>query len=312
MAFTLQNSINFAQPYIQYSPLTAGLGSEPAVSIGTMIRSIMTAPPLTWDWNRIIDTSISTTTNGQDYQLTATGFGFLEKATLTDAQGNTFEIKDVYNNMPLSLDATNPVSGGRPNAIAVMSRGSGTVNLRLMPAADQVYTLTLIYQSAPGQMGPFFITSCGNQSGGNTTYNGSFDPDSFPTGGTATITGFVTHTVNNGSFTIVSVTTSTLVLANAAGVAETISAYASNQAWSPIPDAFALIYNILFLGEALAVVDDSRAQVYRQRGIMALLSRAEGLTETQKNIFAQQWIARGVERAYALSMSQMGNAGRGV
>lgn len=312
MSFTLTTSVNFAKTFIEYSPLMAGLGGEPAVSIGSMIRTVMTAPPLVWDWNRVIDSSLSTTAGGQDYTLNVTGFGFLEKATLMDAQGNTYEIPDVYNNLPLSLDATNPASGGRPNAISVMTRASGAISFRLLPAADQVYTLTLIYQSAPAQMGPFFITSCGTESGGNTTYTGIFDVDSFPTNSIATITGFVAHTGNNGSFVVVSVNATTLVVANAAGVAETISAYVSNQSWSPIPDTFSNIYNWLFLGEAFAAVDDARAQIYRQRGIAALLSRAEGLTEMQKNIFAQQWLARGTERAGVQSMAQMGNAGRGV
>jgi hypothetical protein len=312
MSFTLQNSINFARTVIQYVPLTAGLGGDPAVSVGTFIRNTITSAPFVWDWNRAVDSSITTTANGQDYTLSTTNFGFLEKATLTDSQGNIYEIKDIFNNLPLSLDATALGSGARPTAISVLTRASGTVTFRLLPAADQVYTLTLIYQKASGEMGPFFITAAANASAGNTAYAGAFDPDSFLTGATANITGFVANVVNNGSFTVVSCSTSSLVLANAGGIAETISAYASNYTWSPIPDSFRNIYDMLFLGEAMAVADDARAQIYRQRGMAALLSKAEGLTETQKNIFMQQWLARGVERTGVASMAQMGNQARGV
>jgi hypothetical protein len=86
----------------------------------------------------------------------------------------------------------------------------------------------------------------------------------------------------------------------------------SNFSWDPIPDQYSDIYNNLFLSEALAMVDDPRAQTYRQRGVAAFLSKASGLTEMQKNAFAQQWIARDIQRQSATGMVQLGHTGRGV
>jgi hypothetical protein len=82
--------------------------------------------------------------------------------------------------------------------------------------------------------------------------------------------------------------------------------------WSPIPDSYSDIYNNLFLGESLAVVDDSRSQLYRQRGVAAFLAKAEGLTDTQKNIFAQQWMAQGREQNSVTLKLQQGIQGRGL
>jgi len=82
--------------------------------------------------------------------------------------------------------------------------------------------------------------------------------------------------------------------------------------WSPVPDAYSDIYNNLFLSEALSMVDDTRAQIYRQRGVAAFLSKAEGLTETQKNAFVQQWLARSIENSGAMMKLQQAVQGRGL
>jgi hypothetical protein len=71
-----------------------------------------------------------------------------------------------------------------------------------------------------------------------------------------------------------------------------------------IPDQYMDIYNNLFLGEAMAVVDDARSQLYRQRGVMALLSKAEGLTEMQKNDFLELYWSRNDVQRYQMRTQQ--------
>ncbi|SRR5216683_2280593 len=309
---TLQNSVNFAGPFIQFSPLTAGLGQEPAASVASMIRNSMLNPPMTWFFNRN-EATFSTVVGQQDYTLaTFSDLAFVEKVSLTDDQGNITEIKDVYNNSALAVSSFQQL----PSAMSVESSSiiANVLNykFRFLGIPDQIYTVTVTYQKLSPQFGPFFITSAGNAGGGNTTYTGSFDPYSFPVGATAVITGFKTNVVNNGSFAVVSSTTTSLVVANAAGVAETISAFVNNFSWAPIPDQYSDVYNNLFLSEMLALVDDARAQLYRQRGVAALMAKATGLSEMQKNIFAQQWLARGMERSAIAGMTNLGNTGRGI
>src|ERR1700676_5423861 len=288
MTLNLQNTINFAQTYIQYSPLTAGLGMEPAVSIASMIRNSLLNPPLTWFFNRK-STTFPTVIGQQDYtQSGVLDLAFVEKVSLLDDRGNVWELKDVYNNLDLSPSSFQQ----RPNAMSVQS--SDSVNgcvFRFLGVPDAVYTVTIDYQKLAPQFGPFFISSVANAAAGNTTYTGTFDPLSFPVGAIATVTGFSCST-NNGSFAVVSATATTLVLVNASGVAETKTAYVSNFSWAPIPDQYSDVYNNLFIAEAMALVDDARAQQYRQRGVAALLAKATGLTEMQRNAFAQQWLAR--------------------
>ncbi len=70
--YTLQQTINWAKPYIQYQPLTAGTGSEPAISIATMIRNSILAAPMTWPWNRA-EVTQAITSGTQDYTMAGPG-----------------------------------------------------------------------------------------------------------------------------------------------------------------------------------------------------------------------------------------------
>lgn len=308
--YTLQNSVDFAKPFIEYVPLVAGIGSEPAISIGTMVRNTILGAPFVWGWNRNENSATSTVSGTQDYTLNITDFGYLEKVSLTDAAGNVWEVKDVYNTCSLGPGSAT-LKLVRPSSVAVKSVIYGTsVTIRFMGVPDAVYVITVTYQSLPINFAQFSVSVAANASAGNTVYTGVFTPASFPTGSLASISGFVTHVVNNGTFVVVSCTGSTLTLANPAGVAETVTASAINQSWAPIPDHFMSIFNNLFLGEAFQAFDDARGQIYRQRGVLQLLAKAEGLDSMTKNIFLTQFLNRDSQITTAAMRSQQGNAAR--
>jgi hypothetical protein len=68
---------------------------------------------------------------------------------------------------------------------------------------------------------------------------------------------------------------------------------ATTQDWltqAGIPYSFIDVFNNLFLSEMLQFANDERAVQYRQRGMAALLSKASGLSEMQKNIILGQWM----------------------
>ena len=311
--YNLQQSINWALPYVEYSPLSAGTNGESAVSTATLIRNSLLGPPLGWAWNRKEDSSTSTVAGTQDYTINLTDFGFLEKCSVTDDSGNTFELKDVYNNLPLSQTTTSTSSRSRPLAVAVLISTPGTsVKIRFMQVPDAIYTINLTYQIAAVPFTANPVSAAGNASAGNTSYTGTFVSSLFIAGQAAMIAGFATNAVNNGTFTIVSCNSTTLVVANPNGVAETIAAYAVNASWYPIPDYYSDIYNWLFLSESLAVTDDARSQVYRQRGVAAFLAKSEGLTEMQKSAFIQQWLNYQREGQSVTLKLQQATQGRGV
>lgn len=315
--YTLLNSVYFAQPFVMYAPLTAGYGLEPSTSICSMIRNSLLSAPMTWYFNRN-EITFSTAIGQQDYpqSISANGndFSFIEKVTLTDDQGNVFELKDSMNNSALAVSAFMQ----RPSACAAQqvyyTAGTQYVKFRFLGVPDQVYTVTVTYQKLQPQFGPFSITSAANALGGNTAYTGTFDPYSLPTGAPVVITGFpVATAVNNGTFTVVTCTATTLTVNNPAGVATSTGfPFAINISWNPIPDSFSDIYNNLYLSEVLALGDDTRAQLYRQRGVAAFLAKSTGLSEMQRNVFMQQWLARGVQTQSSAQIIQQGNQGRTV
>lgn len=309
MSLTLFQTQNLANTLIQYAPLNAGLGQEPMVSIGSMIRSTILSAPFVWAFNRKEDTSTSTTTANQDYTIALDDFGFLEKVSLTDSDGKIWEVKEIQNIAPLAKNA----DPSRPANIAVLTQIPGTsVTFRFSSKPDAVYTINIVYQKAATIMGPFITTQVGAASGSTAVYHGTFNPLSFPAGSTAQITGYQ-HASNNGSFLVVSCTATDLVVQNSAAISEgPVVAFASNFDWAPIPDTYSFIYNSLFIGEAFALVDDARAQLYRARGVASLLAKAEGLNETQKNAFMQMWLARTVEDVAISLRTQQGIQARGA
>lgn len=307
--WTLTQSINFAQPFIEYSPLTAGTGFEPAVSIATMVRNLMMNAPFSWGWNRKEDRSLSTVVNTQDYTVALTDFGWLERATLIPpANGKIYEIPDIYNTAVLGVSN----SPQRPNGVSVQGVTYGTnVKLRFIGVPDVIYTVVLDYQALPIPFQSFTLTAAANAVAGNTSYTGVFTASSFVAGQMALIGGFATS-ANNGEFVIVSCNATTLVVANAAGTAETHAGYAINESWAPIPDSFIDVFNTLFLGEAFQAVDDARGAQYRQRGAISLLSKAEGLTSVQKSDFLAWYLSRDSQSLTAQLRTQQGNQARGV
>jgi hypothetical protein len=225
MAYSLQQSINWAQTYIEFSPLSAGTNNEPAISVASMVRNTILNAPMCWPWNRaeFSLTGVNALQLGvQDYTFPVTNFAYLEKISLLEPAPGTYgyELTDIYNINTLGVASTNATA--QPKAAAVKFYVPGTsVSIRFLSNPDQAYTGTLTYQML------------------------------------------------------------------------SVPFAALTDTWAPIPDSFSDVFNNLFLAEAMEIVDDARGAQYRQRGIAALLSKAEGLSDMQVNAFLSQYIMRG-------------------
>jgi hypothetical protein len=62
-----------------------------------------------------------------------------------------------------------------------------------------------------------------------------------------------------------------------------------NQTWDPIPDYMQYVYNWGFLALIWDFADDPRSQMANQKFTSALLGRAEGLSEDDRNQFLNNW-----------------------
>lgn len=82
-----------------------------------------------------------------------------------------------------------------------------------------------------------------------------------------------------------------------------------NQTWAPIPDYMRNVYNWGFLSLTWAFADDPRFQIANSKFIAAILSRAQGISDLDRNIFLNNWDGvTAQERAAA----QQGTQARGV
>ena len=314
--YTLSQSISWSQPYIEYVPLNAGTAWEPALSVATMVRNSILNPPFTWPFNRNEYTSLSLVQGTQDYTASITDFAYLEKVSLLNADGFGYELDDVYNTNILGVPSlTN--GQGQPKSCAVRYYVPSTsVSLRFLSVPEQAYTTILTYQKLPLPFTYFNLESVSVIStvvyytyqstqvvGANDELAGQY----------ILVSGFI-NAGNNGTFLCVSSTANYMILTNPNAIDETkTTAYAINESWYPIPDSYMEIYNNLFLAEMMATADDAREQLYRQRGVAALLSKAQGLTQLQVNAFLAQWSARGSMQELAKQIAtQMGAQSRGI
>lgn len=244
MSTTVQNLIDYAQTFIQYSPLSVGTGNQPALGIANELQMTITNPPFTWPWNRGESTALTMTAGTGDYTVSITDFGYLERITLKDPDTNeTYEIRDIYNNLSRGVASAVTTKRARPNACAVHTVTYGTsVKLRFMGIPDKAYTTNITYQK--------LVTP----------------------------------------LTTLTSTTGTLV----------------------IPDQMIDVFQNLFTGEAMLNVDDTKGVQFIQRGLAALISKAEGLTELQINAFLEQYWARLGQQSYRGAMVQQAGQARGA
>lgn len=138
---TLQNAINFSQAFCQLRPLVGvgGVTNEPALTIGNLVKQFILGAPFAWRWNRA-SVSFTTVAGTQDYSQAVADLGWLEKASVKDANGNEFEID-------LKLVLSKSSEQAQPQHIAAqLDDNANNITFRLSPVPDAVYTVTLSYQ----------------------------------------------------------------------------------------------------------------------------------------------------------------------
>lgn len=140
---TLQNTINFALPYVQFRPLAIGTANEPAITIANTVLQMILGPPFCWAWNRSTSLGFQTVAGQQDYTQALTNFGFLESMTVNGFQVEIIKV----------ISATTPGLGlapglARPTHVAVAEESVSEIVFNFLPTPDAVYTIDAEYQFA--------------------------------------------------------------------------------------------------------------------------------------------------------------------
>lgn len=140
----LARTITVTQQYIRNAPLTFGGGNnEPAFTNADWVRQFLLTAPFAWPWNRK-NASFNCTVGIQDYVVSLSDYGWLEKAVNLDpTSGNQ------TTEMAIETVLGKETVANQPTRIApLLTDTEGNVTFRIMPPPDKPYTVELVYQMA--------------------------------------------------------------------------------------------------------------------------------------------------------------------
>jgi hypothetical protein len=282
---------------------------EPAFTSANIVLQTILGPPFAWYWNRVV-TGFVCVAGQQDYYVVnwQASTVYATGTFTVDNNGNSQQVTvggtsntsaPTWNNTPSGTTTDGSVTwnnlgrilGSTPNARAIPV--SQTYNLGFVENASvlditatpspkwfQISNMTDLARDS-SQARPRFISVQADDGNGNVTFRLTPAPNAaYPV--------MVTLQQKPQSFTSV------------------------NQTWAPIPDEYQRIYTWGFLALMWSFADDPRFQLANQKFVSQLLSTAEGLDETKKNIFLMGWqaiVGQPVENAARM---QQGGAARGM
>jgi hypothetical protein len=139
----LQDSINWAQPFLGYAPLAIGLNNEPAITAANTIMQTILSPPFQWRWNRKIATfNTIASPPTQDYSVAISNYGNFELGSVASPGSLTYPLE--YKSL---LDIA--VEQSRPSFISdQLDDDNGNITFRVQPVPDQIYNMTVAFQAA--------------------------------------------------------------------------------------------------------------------------------------------------------------------
>jgi len=147
MASTLniRSTIGWCGSFVNFMPLLSG-GQDPALTTANIVLETILGAPFVWPWNRNT-TSITLvpaageTPATQDYAEVVETFGFLEGASLTDPDANTYPV-EIRRFLTKSGETSRPL-----HVAAQYDDQQGTITFRTSTLPDLAYTLTLDWQA---------------------------------------------------------------------------------------------------------------------------------------------------------------------
>lgn len=297
----LIDTMEWAKKFIGNRSTAIGNFIEPAIGSADIIMQTMLSAPFRWRWNRCT-IGFVTTPGQQDYYV------FNWKASTNVQLG--WRVVDYYGNSQAVIVAgttgtflpnwSNTVGGNTTDGIgggAAVWENLGAIGVptstsynfgwietaSVQDLADKWWEIEqkICLSSDSSEARPKYISGQGDDGTGNVTFRVMPIPDEAYV---ATVT-----------------------------MQQTAPLFSSTQqTWYPIPDTYWNIYSWGFLAIMFLFADDPRFQLANQKFVTALLSRNQGLDQTEINIWLNNWqeitgqpIAKG-------TMLQQGGAARGV
>lgn len=138
---TLANSITWASQFLYSQPVALGAANEPAITIANIVKQAILGPPFCWRFNRT-NVDVSLVAAQQDYPVSLSDFGFLEKAWMR-YNGVLREFEEIVESLPAET-----IAGRADRAIAVQTdNNAGQITFRVTPLPDATSSnFGLLYQ----------------------------------------------------------------------------------------------------------------------------------------------------------------------
>lgn len=307
---TIQNTIDLTKPYLNWANLAIGTNNEPAFSAANLILQTIVGPPFVWPWNRS-SVNFQTVQGQQDYTMSITNFGFIEAVNLqmcgviTSVVANgTIAVFQCVNNF-----AGGSIDGGFPAKVGITGcTTSGLNGTQTMTAATPTsFTITTTVNVTEAESGALALAGkifpIENKWGAITGASEQARPQ------------FISTQLSNESgvsFTLrlLPVPDTTYQVTVIYQLSPTPFTALSNT-WG-IPDQLQYIYSYFFMFLMMDYFDDPRAARYRQLAVASLLSRADGLEASDRNLFLGNWLDLMREEQETTEKSSQGTQARGL
>jgi hypothetical protein len=299
----LFQTLEWAKRFVFRRPLALGNFNEPAITSANLILQTILGAPFAWRWNRAVLTFI-TNPGQQDYIFFNWTPSFLVTVgfVLVDSNGFSQQITTSGQTATI-MPAFNTNVGG------ITSDGTATWTNKGSAG------LSNFNQTA--QFG--WIENCSVRDTNPSTLIPEWKPIEskldLSLDSTQTRPRFIAAEFDNGINTV------TFRLMPAPDKAYPVSVTIQqkppvitglNGTWTPIPDEYSRLYNWGFLSLMYQYTDDARFQYANQKFIANLLSTSDGLTETERNIVLNNWMAVTGQPTVLANNIQDGFKGRGA
>jgi hypothetical protein len=302
-SITILNTAEWAKRLVFRRPLALGNFNEPAITSANIVLQTILGAPFSWRWNRAVITFI-TNPGQQDYIFfnwtasTQVTLGYV----LTDVNGFSQQVTNSG-----ETGVTQPTF----NAMVGATTSDGTATWTNVGSTGLSNFSTNISFA--------WIENASTRDTNPNTLAADWKPMEvkidISLDSSQTRPRFIAAEYDNG---INTVTFRLLPVPDKAyPVAVTIQQKppiitGMNSTWTPIPDEYSRLYNWGFLALMYQYVDDARFQFANQKFIANLLSTSEGLTDTEKNIVLNNWMAVTGQPVVLNNTIQDGFKGRGA
>lgn len=279
-SITLLDTCEWAKRFIFRRPVALGNSNEPAITSANLVLQTVVGAPFAWRWNRIL-TGFVTVPGQQDYTIfnwtgvTDVGLGYV----LVDSLGFSQQITTAGTTSG-SVPAFNQTVGGTTTDGTAVWTNMGAIGVRNI---SQTYSLNWIENASiqdqdPNtcalvwkQLTPHIDLASDSQRSRPLSISAQFDQGN-----------------NNVTFRLMPCPDKAypvqIQVQQKPPIIDSL-----NDTWSPIPDEYSRLYNWGLLALFYQFADDPRWQMANQKFVTNLLSTAEGLTETQLNIWLNNW-----------------------